>query len=65
MKALIQFELDSKLLNDEQLKDKLVETMVELCAEWVKGDAVLYIDFIKTNLNENNKHNRIDNRNTN
>lgn len=61
MKALIQFEINSHQLNDEQLKDCLINTMVELCEQWVKGDAALYIDFIKTIKDEDIKHYRNNN----
>tara|TARA_R110002020_G_scaffold339687_1_gene554747 strand:- start:609 stop:806 length:198 start_codon:yes stop_codon:yes gene_type:complete len=61
MKALIQFEINSHQLNDEQLKDRLINTMVELCAQWIKGDAALYIDFIKTIKDEDIKYYRNNN----
>tara|TARA_R110002051_G_scaffold224718_1_gene287784 strand:- start:242 stop:439 length:198 start_codon:yes stop_codon:yes gene_type:complete len=65
MKALIQFEINSHQLNDEQLKDRLINTMVELCEQWIKGDAALYIDFIKTIKDEDIKHYKNNNLDTN
>ena len=65
MKALIQFELNSQQLNDEQLKDRLINTMVELCEQWLKGDAALYIDFIKTIKDEDIKYYRNNDKNIN
>jgi hypothetical protein len=54
MKAIIQFEIpDSK--DSQKDKEKLIQDIVNIVDEWLKGERIINIDFIQTY--ENNKTN--------
>ena len=61
MKAIIQFEFCDDSLNKEELKQQLIFKIANLCEDWIKGEAILNIDFEYTN-NENTKSNPDNNR---
>lgn len=61
MKAIIEFELCDNLLNKDELKQQLILKIANLCEDWIKGEAILNIDFEYTN-DENNKCNPDNNR---
>lgn len=48
MKAVIQFEIPDNKKPDKENQDKLVKAIADLIEDWLKGDAAIYIDFIKT-----------------
>ena len=56
MKAIIQFEIQDKNKSDDELKEQLLNDIVEIMDDWLKGDTVLMIDFIKTY--DNSKNNK-------
>ena len=59
MKAIIQFELKDSKLTEQQLKEKLVDNVVNTLDDWVKGDGVINIDFVYTYI-ENEANNKND-----
>ncbi len=49
MKALVQFEIKNTYgLDKQQLKEKIVEHMVNVMDGWTKGQNTLTIEFIYT-----------------
>ncbi len=49
MKALIQFEIpDDPKKTEDQVRDKLIESIANIIDEWIKGDAIILIDFFQT-----------------
>jgi hemolysin-activating ACP:hemolysin acyltransferase len=66
MKAVIHFEIPpNKELTDEQLQEKLLESIANIMEDWLKGDAVLLIEFLQTfKTDENNKETNYFNWNT-
>tara|TARA_R110000751_G_scaffold81815_2_gene164937 strand:+ start:1767 stop:1961 length:195 start_codon:yes stop_codon:yes gene_type:complete len=63
MKAFVQFELSKPNLSEKELKEELIEHMVDVCIDWVNGDGIMIIEFIETyeknfdNYGNNNKIN--------
>ena len=51
MKATIEFEIDEKYLTEEQLKQLMMEHIIETMDEWLEGNAVITIEF-ETKKNE-------------
>ena len=45
MKAIIEFQLNDDSLSEEELKQKLVEHMIDVCIDWLNGDTVMVIEF--------------------
>ena len=52
MKAIVQFEINDDTLSKDELKDKLIREIAEICEKWIQGEAVLMIDFIETYEND-------------
>ena len=48
MKAVIQFEIPENKKPDKENQEKLVAAIAELMNDWLKGEAIIEIDFIKT-----------------
>jgi hypothetical protein len=46
MKAIVEFEVHDQNLTEEELKDKLMNKMVEACEDWLRGEGILLIDII-------------------
>jgi hypothetical protein len=46
MKAIVEFEVHDKNLTEDELKDKLMNKMVEACEDWLRGEGILLIDII-------------------
>jgi hypothetical protein len=46
MKAIVEFEVHDKNLTEDELKDKLMNKMVEACEDWLQGEGILLIDII-------------------
>ena len=46
MKAIVEFEIHDKNLTEDELKDKLMNKMVEACDDWLRGEGILLIDII-------------------
>ncbi len=61
MKAVIEFTLEDEELSDAELKAKLLNKMVNVCDEWLSGNAVLIINYIDY---EDDKKNFYDSWNT-
>ena len=51
LKARIEFEVVDKDMTQEQLKQKILEHILETLDEWTKGNAAITIEF-ETNKNE-------------
>jgi len=51
LKATIEFELDEKYLTEEQKKEIMMEHIIEIMDDWLKGNAVITIEF-ETEKNE-------------
>ena len=58
MKATIEFELDEKDLTEEQKKEIMMEHIIETMDDWLKGNAVITIEF-ETEKNEILEQNNI------
>jgi hypothetical protein len=56
MKATIEFELDDPGIEKEILEQMLVDHMVEILDQWIKGESVITIQFetLKKEKNESN-----------
>tara|TARA_R110000851_G_C13073102_1_gene565054 strand:+ start:1315 stop:1533 length:219 start_codon:yes stop_codon:yes gene_type:complete len=56
MKATIEFQLDDPGIDKDVLEQMLVDHMVEILDQWIKGKAVITIQFetLKKEKNENN-----------
>lgn len=50
MKAIIEFQLNDVTLSKKELKQKLVEHMVDSCIDWINGDGIMVIEFIDENI---------------
>jgi hypothetical protein len=49
MKAIIQFEIaNEKGLNEPQIKEKLIDHMVEVMELWLVGEGTIKIEFVQT-----------------
>ena len=46
MKAIVEFEVHDQNLTEDELKDKLMNKMVEACDDWLQGEGILLIDII-------------------
>jgi hypothetical protein len=46
MKAIVEFEIHDQNLTEDELKDKLMNKMVEACDDWLRGEGILLIDII-------------------
>jgi hypothetical protein len=46
MKAIVEFEVHDQNLTEDELKDKLMNKMVEACEDWLQGEGILLIDII-------------------
>ena len=46
MKAIVEFEVPDQNLTEDELKDKLMNKMVEACEDWLQGEGILLIDII-------------------
>jgi hypothetical protein len=46
MKAIVEFEIHDQNLTEDELKDKLMNKMVEACEDWLQGEGILLIDII-------------------
>jgi hypothetical protein len=46
MKAIVEFEVHDQNLTEDELKDKLMNKMVEACDDWLRGEGILLIDII-------------------
>ena len=46
MKAIVEFEIHDQNLTEDELKDKLINKMVEACDDWLRGEGILLIDII-------------------
>lgn len=50
MKAIIEFQLNDNTISREELKQKLVEHMVDSCIDWINGDGIMVIEFKDENI---------------
>lgn len=49
MKAIVQFEIkNEKGLDEPQIKEKLIDHMVEVMELWLVGEGTIEIEFIQT-----------------
>ena len=46
MKAIVEFEVHDQNLTEDELKNKLMNKMVEACEDWLQGEGILLIDII-------------------
>ena len=46
MKAIVEFEVHDQNLTEDELKDKLMNKMIEACEDWLQGEGILLIDII-------------------
>ena len=46
MKAIVEFEVHDQNLTEDELKDKLMNKMVEAREDWLQGEGILLIDII-------------------
>ena len=58
LKATIEFELDEKDLTEEQKKQIMMEHIIETMDDWLKGNAIITIEF-ETEKNEILEQNNI------
>tara|TARA_R110000772_G_scaffold63077_1_gene141425 strand:- start:1145 stop:1333 length:189 start_codon:yes stop_codon:yes gene_type:complete len=49
MKAVIQFQItNEKGLNEPEIKEKLIDHMVEVMELWLVGEGTIEIEFVQT-----------------
>lgn len=48
MKAIVQFEIKNTNLTQAEVKEKLIDHMVETMDLWIKGKGIITIEFVET-----------------
>ena len=51
MKAIIHFEIKNDDLAQSELKEKLLDHIAQSVDLWLKGDGIIFIEFVETNEN--------------
>lgn len=50
MKAIIEFQLNDESISEDELKERLVEHIVDVCIDWVNGEGIMLIEFKNENI---------------